>query len=115
VAREPPSLVPGGRLVIEVAYVARLWQDGERRLKDLEPDDRRGVDRVVGALVAELRRRLGSRFSAQELADLYDGSQRWTMGIAVALAPEEPVAWEQWVADAAFNRYVRDSADWPLR
>jgi hypothetical protein len=37
------------------------------------------------------------------------------MALAVETAPAEPVAWEQWVADAAFGRYVRDAADWPLR
>ncbi len=100
--------------MLELEYARPLWQDGERRLREVEPAVRAAVDRVVTALVAELRRRLGSRFTAQELADLYDGSQRWTMGLAVAIAPGEPVAWEQWVADAAFNRYLRDAADWPV-
>jgi len=94
--------------------VARLWQDGERRLRDLGPVERRRVDPVVDAIADELRRRLGGRFTAAELAGLYDGAERWTMTLAVRLAPEEPLAWEQWVADAAFNRYVRDSVDWPL-
>jgi len=100
--------------VLELEYARPLWQDGDRRLRELEPAVRPAVDRVVTALVAELRRRLGSRFTSQELADLYDGSQSWTMGIAVKVAPAEPVAWEQWVADAAFNRYLRDAADWPV-
>jgi hypothetical protein len=100
--------------VTEVAYVARLWQDGERRLRDLGPVERQRVDPVVDAIADELRRRLGGRFTAAELAGLYDGAERWTMTLAVRLAPEEPLAWEQWVADAAFNRYVRDSVDWPL-
>ena len=65
-------------------------------------------------LVAELRRRLGSSFTAQELADLYDHSNAWTMPLAIETAPAEPVAWEQWVADAAFNRYLRDASDWPI-
>jgi hypothetical protein len=95
-------------------YVRLRWQDGERRLGELPPATRVPVERVIVDLVAELRRRLGSRFSAQELADLYDGSERWTMTRAVQTAPREPIAWEQWVADAAFNRYLRESADWPL-
>ena len=102
-----------GRLVIE--YTLTLWQDGERRLREYPADRRRALERVVERLVAELRRRLGSAFTAAELADLYEGSNAWTMAMAVAVAPAEPVAWEQWVADAAFNRYLRDARDWPLR
>jgi hypothetical protein len=96
-------------------YDRLQWQDGERRLRELPPERRRPFDRVLERLVAELRRRLGSRFTAQELADLYDGSNAWTMALAIEIAPGEPVAWEQWVADAAFNRYLRDASDWPIR
>ncbi len=96
-------------------YTLLVWQEGERRLKEIGPGPRRHVERVLATILAELRRRLGSRFTAQELANLYDGSQSWTMALAVRLAPDEPLAWEQWVADAAFNRYLRDSVDWPPR
>lgn len=94
-------------------YARPHWQEGERRLRQLGPSTP-ALQRVVDQIVAELRRRLGSRFSAQELADLYEGSQRWAMAIALRAAPDEPVAWEHWVVDAAFNRYLRDSVDWPL-
>jgi hypothetical protein len=95
-------------------YARLQWHDGERRLRELPPDGRRAFDRVLERLVAELRRRLGSSFTAQELADLYDHSNAWTMPLAIETAPAEPVAWEQWVADAAFNRYLRDASDWPI-
>ena len=36
------------------------------------------------------------------------------MALAVSVAPEAPIAWEQWVADAAFHRYLRDASDWPV-
>ena len=95
---------------------ARLqWEEGDRRQRALAMPERRSVDRVVEQLVAELRRRLGSTFDSGELAALYDGSSAWTMALAVRVAPSEPLAWEQWVADAAFNRYLRDASDWPLR
>ena len=94
-------------------YTRLVWAEGERRLREYDGPARRPVDRVVTQLIGELRRRLGSRFSTQELADLYEDSQRWTMGLAVRLAPDEPIAWEQWVADAAFSRYLRESVDWP--
>jgi hypothetical protein len=95
-------------------FSRRLWEEGERRARELPAAGRRGVDRVIEQLVAELRRRLGSAFTAAELAELYQGSSAWTMALAVRVAPEEPLAWEQWVADAAFGRYLRDATDWPL-
>ena len=96
-------------------YARLQWQDGERRLRVLPPQARRPYDRVIEQLVAELRRRLGSSFTAHELAELYEGSNAWTMAIAVRVAPGDPGTWEQWVADGAFNRYLRDASDWPLR
>ena len=91
------------------------WQEGERRLRELDRPLREPCERAVDRIVEELRRRLGSRFSSDELVRLYDGSQAWTMALAVSVAPDDPIAWEQWVADAAFHRYLRDAGDWPLR
>jgi len=96
-------------------YARLQWHDGERRLGELAPTRRRSFDRVVERLVAELRRRLGGSFTAAELVALYDRSNAWTMPIAIETAPSEPGAWEQWVADAAFNRYLRDASDRPVR
>jgi hypothetical protein len=109
---------PGARRPLSarvLEYTLLRWQDGERRLGEHPSRERRALDRVVERIVAELRRRLGSTFSAQELAELYEGSQAWTMALAVQAAPAEPVAWEQWVADAAFKRYLRGASDWPPR
>lgn len=96
-------------------YDRLQWHEGERRLGELASDRRRSFDRVVERLVAELRRRLGGSFTAAELAELYDRSNAWTMPLAIQTAPSEPAAWEQWVADAAFNRYLRDASDRPVR
>ena len=30
------------------------------------------------------------------------------MALAVRVAPDEPIAWEQWVADAAFTATLRE-------
>ena len=61
----------------------------------------------------ELRRRLGSTFSTDELAALYDEGTSWVSGIAVAAAPDEPFAWDvRVVGDAAFHRYMREAADY---
>ena len=46
-----------------------------------------------------MRRRLGSAFTTAELVELYEGSDAWTMALAVQIAPREPLAWEHWVAD----------------
>jgi len=90
------------------------WQEGDRRLRELDSPGRAACERAADRILKELRRRLGSRFSADELVRLYDGSQAWTMPLAVSVAPEVPIAWEQWVADAAFHRYLRDASDWPV-
>ncbi len=88
------------------------WQQGERRLQAAPDERRRLLERVTDALVAELRRRLGGRFSAGELADLYDAGTGWTQQVAMRVAPEDPWAWDAGlVADAAFARYLREASD----
>jgi hypothetical protein len=89
------------------------WQQGERRLRAAPDERRRLLERVTEALVAELRRRLGGRFSAGELADLYDTGTSWSLPVAMRVAPDDPWAWEAGVVtDAAFARYVREAADY---
>jgi hypothetical protein len=89
------------------------WQQGERRLR-AEPAERRALlERVTGALVAELRRRLGGRFDSEELVALYGASGSWYLPVAMKAAPEQPWAWEAGVVlDAAFARYLREAADY---
>jgi hypothetical protein len=88
------------------------WEEGARRLRDAPQEDRRALERVTGRIVEELRRRLGGPFTAQELADLYDQGTDWTLEVAMAVAPDNPRAWEaQVVADAAFLRYLREARD----
>jgi len=88
------------------------WQQGERRLRDAPSERRRLLERVTDALVDELRRRLGGRFSALELAELYEAGTAWSLPVAMRVAPEDPWAWEAGVvADAAFARYLREAAD----
>jgi hypothetical protein len=88
------------------------WQEGQRRLRDADPADRRALERVTDRIVAELRRRLGGAFTTRELAELYDRGTDWCLDLAVATAPDNPRAWDaQTVADAAFARYLREAAD----
>jgi len=91
-----------------------LWREGQRRLGDADPDVRPAMDRVVDALVDELRRRLGGPFTTQELAQLYgEQGTDWCFDIAVRAAPSTPAAWDlPTVASAAFARYVREASDY---
>jgi hypothetical protein len=89
------------------------WQQGERRLLAESPERRSQQERVTEALVAELRRRLGGRFSSDELVELYGRGTAWCLPVAMKVAPEDPWAWEAGVVvDAAFARYLREAADY---
>ncbi|HEX8084782.1 MAG TPA: hypothetical protein VF529_10875 [Solirubrobacteraceae bacterium] len=89
------------------------WTEGERRLRDAPPDRRRLLERVVERVVAELRRRLGGRFRADELVELYGEGTTWVIEIATRVAPDDPEAWDPRIAaDAAFARYLREASDY---
>jgi hypothetical protein len=89
------------------------WRQGERRLRAEPPERSALLERVTDALVAELRRRLGGRFYAHELVELYGHGAGWYLPVAMRVAPEEPWAWESGVVlDAAFSRYLREAADY---
>ena len=90
-----------------------LWQDGVRRLESADPAVRPALDRVVDALVLELRRRLGGPFTSDELAALYlEQGTDWAFEIAVRVAPREPAAWDvTTIVGAAFARYLRQASD----
>jgi hypothetical protein len=90
------------------------WETGERRVAEAPRPLQPALERVVGAIQAELRRRLGGRFTTEELVDYYyaNGTD-WCLQIATRVAPEDPSAWDvAAVADAAFARYVREAADY---
>ncbi|HEY2766727.1 MAG TPA: hypothetical protein VGI76_00625 [Solirubrobacteraceae bacterium] len=89
------------------------WQQGERRLGRAAPERIVLLERVTGALVAELRRRLGGRFNSEELVELYGRGTSWCLQEAMAVAPDDPWAWDSAVVvDAAFGRYLREAADY---
>jgi hypothetical protein len=98
---------------VSFSQLAALWREGERRLNGAEGRERVALERVVEAIVDELRRRLGGPFTADELAALYmrDGTD-WCFEVATRAAPGNPEAWDlNTVAGAAFARYVRQAAD----
>ncbi len=89
------------------------WQQGERRLSQAPPERLPLLQRIVDTLVAELRKRLGGRFSAEELADFYGRGTSWCLQLAIDIAPEDPWAWDSAIViDAAFARYLREAVDY---
>ena len=88
------------------------WREGERLLRNALPSRRRSLERIVDRVVAELRRRLGGRFTTDELVALYDEGTTWVIEIATRVAPDDPDAWDPRIAaDAAFARYLREASD----
>src|SRR5690349_17471745 len=90
------------------------WREGERRLAEAPAAEQDALERVTRRITAELRRRLGGAFSAEELSDLYeDEGTGWCVDIAIHTAPGHPYAWDaRVVADAAFARYLRGAVDY---
>jgi hypothetical protein len=88
-------------------------QAGARRLEATPQRERAALELVTDAAVAELRRRLGSAYTVDELVELYDRGTSWVLDLAYRVAPEAPWAWdERVIADAAFARYVRGATDY---
>ncbi len=89
------------------------WRRGERRLSEAPLERAPQLERVTATLVTELRRRLGGRFSAQELVECYEAGTAWCLQAAMQIAPEDPWAWDSAVVvDAAFARYLREAVDY---
>jgi hypothetical protein len=91
-----------------------LWEEGRRGLEGADPSERPALERVVDALVLELRRRLGGSFSVDELARVYmDEGIDWCFDLAARVAPETPGAWDlPTVSGAAFARFARRASDY---
>jgi hypothetical protein len=89
------------------------WREGERRLSKATPEHFPLLQRIADTLVVELRKRLGGRFLAEELAELYGKGTSWCLQLAMEIAPEDPWAWDsRTVVDAAFARYLREAVDY---
>jgi hypothetical protein len=89
------------------------WQQGERRLSRAPAEQRALLQRIADTLVVELRKRLGGRFTAEELAELYERGTSWCLQSAMEISPDDPWAWDsRVVVDAAFARYLREAVDY---
>ena len=76
------------------------WEQGARRLREA---DTREANRRVNLVMDELRRRLGSTFTAEELADAYGEGTGWADDLS---------GMESWIVDAAFHRYLREARNY---
>jgi hypothetical protein len=85
------------------------WEEGERRLRQADDPARHQLEDAVYVVLAELRRRLGSTFTLNELADLYATNVDWAHDLAQAAGAGTD---SSWVVDATFSRYSREAADY---
>jgi hypothetical protein len=90
------------------------WEEGYRRLQAARSDARayRAVGQVVMAVEDELRKRLGSSFSIEELAEAYRQDIDWDLELAMRRVPPDSASWDSsTVVDAAFYLYMREASD----
>ena len=84
------------------------WREGERRIANAPEPAKTDLDTAADVVVEALRRRLGSSFMVDELADLYGRDTDWALELARRKAAGTDAAS---VVDAAFARYLREAKD----
>src|SRR3954468_15278315 len=95
--------------------VRQEWADGYRRLESERehPLRFRMLLAQADAVACELRRRVGSVFTLDELAAEYGGSDRWALAALAELPPEARYpAGVSIATDAAFLLYARGAQDY---
>jgi hypothetical protein len=85
------------------------WREGERRVAGSPEPARADLEHAVAAIVDELRKRLGSSFVLDELADLYGEGTDWATELADRRGASTDAAI---VVDAAFARYAREASNY---
>lgn len=100
-----------------VASARHLWEDGSRRLaaEAAEPERYRQLLDLVDAVGAELRRRIGQRFSLDDLAAVHARAEDWVRDVVRETAPPRGLVGVPdvpLVQDAAFNAYARGAVDY---
>lgn len=80
------------------------WDEGAQRLRELDDDrQRQRMERRMEPILDGLRKRLGSTFTVEELADLYGEGTSWA---------EDLAGTDTWLVEASFQRYVREAANY---
>jgi hypothetical protein len=85
------------------------WEEGERRIRETPEPARADLERAAEIVLGDLRRRLGSRFVLDELADYYSSGTDWAEELAVSYAAGTDATA---VVDAAFARYAREASNY---
>jgi hypothetical protein len=85
------------------------WEEGERTVREAPEPERAELELALDAVLDELRRRLGSSFVLDELADLYALGTDWGEDLAAGRAPAGQLSA---VVDAAFGRYAREARNY---
>jgi hypothetical protein len=90
------------------------WEEGRRAVERARRDrgEYEGLTRRIDALTAELTRRIGQTFTLEELAALYQGSDRWLLEAIDDAFPDERPGDVSAAADAAFDLYSRRALDY---
>jgi hypothetical protein len=103
-------------LSVDLELARQQWNDGQRRVEETRRSDAQRYGELAGQVelvVAELRGRVGQAFTLAELADAYDGADRWVRELLDEAEPETgPVPDAATVADAAFATYAQGAADY---
>lgn len=100
---------------MEIDLVRQQWQEGSRRIERTRSDPAlyTRLHWLVGAVTAELRRRIGQTYTLSELADTYAGADDWARSVLDDAEPEATAPPEvSMIADAAFYLYARGASDY---
>jgi hypothetical protein len=102
-------------MVAPVDNAVIQWEEGYARVQATRSRDAalyRAIGRVVTGVERVLRKRLGSRFSVAELAELYRDQADSLLDEALVKIPgDPPLADASAACDAAFYLYMREAFD----
>jgi hypothetical protein len=99
----------------DVELARQQWDDGRRRVERAQPGsaESRRLATGVDLVVAELRRRLGSTYTLEQLADAYVDASEWARDVLFDAREEDaPLPDTTTVLDAAFQQYARGAIDY---
>ena len=101
---------------VDVQLARQHWEDGARRVERARSDPAAyaRLSAQVELVAAELRRRVGLKFTLTELARTYDHAEDWAREVLDdARDVDDPAPVEAaTVADAAFHLYARHASDY---
>jgi len=100
---------------VDVELARQQWEDGSRRVERARSDPRvyGRLSAQIELVLAELRGRVGQRFTLDELAAEYEDAVEWARDVLHETgAEDEPPPDTATVADAAFHVYARGASDY---